>query len=225
MNRSELKASAKASLRGNWGTVIGAAFVAAAAFLVVGVIHVMIIIALGNTDSPLEIATGVMLTASMFSMLYTLGGSVFTGGYNCLMLKISRNIPASIGDIFSRVKQTFKFFILSIAISIMVSLWTLLLIIPGIIATYRYSQVYFILCDHPTIGIFDAITLSKEIMLGHKMDLFVLSLSFLGWMMLCCLTLGIGLIWLIPYMNVTYANFYNKVMGEYNAKQSYTAAM
>ena len=99
-------------------------------------------------------------------------------------------------------------------------LWYLLLIVPGIIAAYSYSMTFYILADDPNISAIDALNKSKSMMDGHKMDLFLMSLSFIGWALLCILTLGIGLLWLIPYMNVSIAKFYQDIKGD---EETYTS--
>lgn len=96
-----------------------------------------------------------------------------------------------------------------------VFLWSLLLIIPGIIKSFAYSLTPFILKDYPELSAAQAIELSKKMMKGHKFDLFYLMLSFLGWGILCILTLGFGLLWLMPYMYTSMAAFYEDVRKEY----------
>jgi len=90
-------------------------------------------------------------------------------------------------------------------------LWPLLFIIPGIIDSISYTLVYMIKLDNPEMSTMEVITKSKEMMNGHKMDYFVLVLSFFGWAILGILTLGILYLWLTLYMNVTFANFYNSL--------------
>ncbi len=87
-------------------------------------------------------------------------------------------------------------------------LWYLLFIIPGIVKSYSYSMVPYILAENPNIGNRRAIELSNKMTDGHKFDMFVLDLSFIGWKLLGVLTLGIGLIFLDPYINATKAELY-----------------
>ncbi len=94
-------------------------------------------------------------------------------------------------------------------------LWTLLLIIPGIIAGLSYSMVYFILAENPTISPMDAIRQSKEMMYGHKTEMFMLSLSFIGWCLLGVLSLGIGFLWIGSYMQTSMAIFYQELKAEH----------
>lgn len=91
---------------------------------------------------------------------------------------------------------------------ILLFFWTLLLIIPGIIKAYAYSMVPYILAENPNIGAEEAITLSNEMTKGHKLDMFILDLSFIGWYMLGVLALGVGIFFVMPYENATYAELY-----------------
>jgi uncharacterized membrane protein len=95
-----------------------------------------------------------------------------------------------------------------------VFLWSLLLIIPGIIAAYGYSMAFFLLIDNPEIGISEALRNSKEMMYGYKGKLFMLNLSFIGWMFLCILSFGIGFLWLQPYMMTSMVLFYEDLKKE-----------
>ena len=87
-------------------------------------------------------------------------------------------------------------------------LWTLLFIIPGIIKTYEYAIIPYILADDPEISSKDAFKKAKQMMKGNKWRLFKLEFSFIGWAVLCVLTLGIGMFFLIPYVNAAAAEFY-----------------
>ncbi|MFA5523399.1 MAG: DUF975 family protein [Tissierellales bacterium] len=87
-------------------------------------------------------------------------------------------------------------------------LWLLLLIIPGIVKSYAYSLVPYILGDNPNIGAKRAIELSNDMTEGHKFDMFVLGLSFIGWYLLGALALGVGVIFVLPYYNATHAELY-----------------
>ena len=95
-----------------------------------------------------------------------------------------------------------------------VFLWSLLFIIPGIIMSFAYAMTPYILEEHPEISAWDASTRSREMMKGHKFDLFWLYLSFIGWAILCILTFGIGLLWLSPYTTTSEVGFYNDLKAE-----------
>ncbi|NIK77710.1 putative membrane protein [Paenibacillus castaneae] len=87
-------------------------------------------------------------------------------------------------------------------------LWFLLLIIPGIVKSYAYSMVPFILADNPNIGYRRAVALSKQMTRGHKFRIFVLDLSFLGWILLGMLVFFVGVLFVMPYINATKAELY-----------------
>ncbi|MDA3931506.1 MAG: DUF975 family protein, partial [Tenericutes bacterium] len=92
--------------------------------------------------------------------------------------------------------------------SIFVFLWTLLLIIPGIIKSFSYAMTFYILADNPDLEPTEAIRQSQEMMSGNKWRLFKLYFSFIGWYILAALTFGIGYIFLEPYVQMSVANFY-----------------
>ena len=96
-----------------------------------------------------------------------------------------------------------------------ITLWTLLLVIPGIIKMFSYAMTPYILEENPELSANDAIDRSRAMMKGHKFDLFWLWLSFIGWGILCIFTLGIGLLWLAPYMQTAEASFYEDVKADY----------
>ena len=92
-------------------------------------------------------------------------------------------------------------------------LWSLLFIIPGIIATYSYAMTGYILAEHPELTASEAIERSKEMMSGNRFRLFCLQLSFIGWAILCAFTFGIGYLWLGPYREAATAAFYREISG------------
>lgn len=98
---------------------------------------------------------------------------------------------------------------------ILIWLWSLLFIIPGIIKGFSYAMTPFILEENPELTATEAIHRSRMMMKGHKFDLFWLYLSFIGWILLCILTLGIGSLWLDPYIQTSVAAFYEEVKAEY----------
>lgn len=99
-----------------------------------------------------------------------------------------------------------------------VFLWSLLLFVPGIIKTLSYAMTNYILVDKPELSANEAINLSKDMMYGHKFDLFYLYLSFAGWFILCLFTLGIGFLWLYPYAQAAQVSFYLDVREDYERR-------
>lgn len=88
-------------------------------------------------------------------------------------------------------------------------LWSMLLIIPGIIKSYAYMMTPYILAEHPNVPAREALKLSMRMTHGHKMDIFVMHLSFIGWWILSAFTFGIlGIVFVGPYMSTTSAGYY-----------------
>lgn len=138
--------------------------------------------------------------------------------YSVEILRLDREgkVP-QIENLFNVYRDNFqKSFLVTLLITLFVVLWTMLFIIPGIIMAYAYSMAIFIANDNPELTAMEAIQKSKEIMKGHKWDLFVLDLSFIGWILLCCLTFGLGFILLQPYIDTAHAEFYRNLIGESN---------
>ena len=105
-------------------------------------------------------------------------------------------------------------FIAILLTRIFTMLWSLLFIIPGIIKAYAYSMTPYIIADNPEIDAMKAIEMSQEMMKAHKMELFFLHLSFIGWYILTIFTFGIGMFFLMPYVQTSVANFYVELRGK-----------
>ena len=118
------------------------------------------------------------------------------------------------GQIFSKASMFGKAFWLRLRMDIFTFLWTLLLIIPGIIKSYAYSMSGFIMAENPEMTAKEAMQVSEKMMAGNKWRLFCLQFSFIGWQLLCILSLGIGFLWLTPYMNAATAAFYDEISRE-----------
>ncbi len=103
---------------------------------------------------------------------------------------------------------------------IYIILWTLLLIIPGIIACLRYSQTFYILSEDENIGPLEAISKSKEMMVGNNWKLFCLYFRFIGWLILCIVTLGFAGLYVGPYFSQSCTNFYNDLINDSLAEKT-----
>ncbi len=140
----------------------------------------------------------------------------FSFGVSYLFLKLVRTGQ----DI--KIEDSFKGFtedfggncVLGIMIAIFTFLWALLFIIPGIVKSYSYSMAFFIKVDHPDYDWKTCIKESMKMMDGHKMDLFIMDLSFIGWIIVGSCLCGIGLLWVEPYMQTARTNFYESIKGE-----------
>lgn len=137
--------------------------------------------------------------------------SIFTFGYFSYFLKISRDDDVEIKELWSKTNYFVPYIVTTILITIFTILWSLLFVIPGIIALYSYSMTYYIMLDNPNLKPIQAIKESKRIMQGHKFDFFKLQISFIGWIFLGLLSFGILYFILIPYMYVAFAKFYNNI--------------
>jgi uncharacterized membrane protein len=126
-------------------------------------------------------------------------------------LSLARNKKAKLEQIFEGFQDYSRAVEAYILLFAKVFVWTLLFIVPGVIAALSYAMTYYILVEDPKIGAMEAIKKSIRMMEGSKEKLFRLNLRFFGLGLLCILTLGIGFLWLIPYMHVTYAKFYEDI--------------
>lgn len=182
INRSALKSWSLDSLKGNWGTAIGAYLIY---FVIVSVLS--------------AVTSGI--------------GSIFSGlvmlGYVAITLSLIRTKSAKINLMLSAATENFGTkFVSTLLVSLFTYLWSLLFVIPGIVKGYSYAMTNYILLDRPELGAADAITESRKMMDGHKMELFLLDLSFFGWYCLVVLTFGIASLYVTPYHMGARAAFY-----------------
>ena len=157
------------------------------------------------------ILIGVGTVAAIYLIICLVIGGAATLGHAKFNLNLVDNREARFDDLFSQFKRLEAGFLMQLLRGIYVFLWTLLLIIPGIIAAYSYSITPYIMCENPDIRANVAIGMSKEMMRGNKWRLFCLQLSFIGWGILCLFTLGIGFLWLGPYTEAANAAFYREI--------------
>jgi len=154
---------------------------------------------------------------TLFVLAIAIMAVILNTGYTMYCLKISRRQQAGIPAIFDGFTIFLRVIVLRILIYVFVTLWSMLFIIPGIIASYRYSMAIYLLIDNPHMSPLECIRASKEITRGHKGALFVLELSFIGWFMISSNITIIGVIigmWSNPYIGITYSNFYNKLIAQ-----------
>lgn len=155
---------------------------------------------------------GILITAATVSMFIGIGlflvGAPTLLGHNDYYIKLCNNEEPAFGVLFSRFKYFWKAVGLRAFMALFIFLWTLLLIVPGIIAGYRYAMAPYLMAQNPDMGIREAVDESKRLMYGHKGRLFCLNLSFIGWSLLCVFTFGIGNLFLTPYVQAANAAFY-----------------
>lgn len=207
---SEIKKHAKQSLKGNWGLVLLLTFIL---FLINAVLPAIleIIMSGGFTAWQDHEPWGANLVGNLISIaLIPLSVTVYW-----FYLSLIRKEKPQISQVFSNLKEIktyLKLMGLSLLQTLLIFLWTILLVVPGIIKSIAYSQSYFLLRDHPEYTVIEAITESRKRMKGYKWKYFLLGLSFIGWGILCLFTLGIGLLWLIPYITTSIATFYKELI-------------
>ena len=218
MESSYFREKARFSLAGKWGVAILASFLAALLGGLVGGSGFSL-----NIDEdllaklPLAVQTilGYVVSAGVVLGIiqFVVGGPVELG-YSRFLLNLLEGKEAKVEDVFSQFHRFGDGFCLRLLRNIFTALWTLLFIIPGIVAEYSYSMANFILLENPGMGANEALKASKELMRGHKWELFCLRLSFFGWSLLSALTLGIGDLWLNAYKNAAEAAFYRELVAQ-----------
>ncbi len=198
-SRQELKQRSKGQISGNIPILFGCT-------LITGIISFIL------NEIPHEIISllGVLLVIPVL-------------GFNlcAIYLNLTHGQKPELGDLFKNSAIWGKIIILNLLMTLCIFLWTLLFIVPGIIKSYSYSMAYYILIENPDMSAMEAITASKEMMKGHKFELFILHLSFLPWILLCIITIGIASIYVVPYAQTTFANFYNSIK-PVSTHQNYT---
>ena len=219
MFASDFRTWAREVLRGRWGVSIGVCIIggllAGGVDMVSGVFQASSEAgSIGMLDLAANDAWPMMVTVTLASMLIAIviGGAVALGIAH-YFTNLASHRPSKFGDVFSRFNIWHKGVWMSIVMSFFIILWSLLLVIPGIIATYRYAMVPYLIAEFPDLSVMDAMRESKRLMKGNKWRLFCLGFSFIGWAILASLTFGIGWLWLEPYMQTANAAFYLDVTG------------
>lgn len=157
------------------------------------------------------IAGAMVFFAIIYAILYFVVGSVISVGYAKFNLEIVDHGEAKVGTLFECMRMWKTAVATRLLTSLFIFLWTLLFIIPGIMAAYSYAMTDYILAENPDMKATEAMRASKEMMKGNRMRLFLLELSFIGWLILCLFTCGLGVFALTPYQEAAYAAFYREV--------------
>ena len=214
----EYKNAALAALKGNWAPfVVAVIIMMAIMYVIMGPYLFVYQVSLGMNQIAISPAFALAAVAvyilgmPLLTMPLTLG---FDYASNRLLVEgDNRAVGNLFRDSFGRWgRKVWGMFLMNF----FVSLWSFLLIIPGFIKYYAYALTPYILIDNPELSANQAINLSQKMMKGHKFDMFILHLSFIGWIFLSIFTFGIGLLWLLPYMMTAQAAFYQDVKKEYN---------
>ena len=192
MNRKELKSKAKAQIKGK----IGLLFVIT---LIIGVISGLASFVLSFIPFVGSLAASIIITPA------------FALSTVRIYLMLLDDKTPEIKDAFSGFDDFWSAFKVTFLVSLFTFLWSLLFVIPGIVKSISYSMSMYILAENKGKGALECINESKEMTNGHKWELFVLALSFIGWGILCSITFGIAMIWVLPYMNATFTNAYESL--------------
>lgn len=198
--RQDYKNAALASLEGRWKPAVLATLLlyvlAAAASLIQG-----------NGHSVIRDIIAIAAYLCVFA--------AEVGYMNGIKAFIRKEEEEVINPVIADTRANFVRYMLGyLLMTVLVFLWTLLLIVPGIIKSLAYSMAPYILKEDPEIGYMDALRKSEAMMQCHKMELFVLYLSFIGWILLGCITFGIGMLWVSPYIYGTVGLYYEDLKAE-----------
>jgi integral membrane protein len=199
MNRVEIKNFAKEKLSGNLGSIWKILIIALGISLAAGVVF------------------GILFSKMDADFLDSLLGILMMPlgiGTTAFFVSLIENENFEAKDLFKYYHDFVKIIGVTVLMGLIVMLGYICFIIPGIILTLSYSLVPIILIKKPELGIVETLKYSREKMQGHKLDTFVLGLSFIGWAILGTLTFGILYIWLYPYMQLTFTKFYLNILGE-----------
>ena len=156
-----------------------------------------------------SVISAIPYIGSVASLL--LAGPLVLGVTRYFIKLTEQSESPSLNCLFDGFNDFSETFLLNLMMSIFVFLWSLLLVIPGIIKAYAYSMAFYIKSDNPSYNWKQCLDESQKMMDGHKWQLFCLQFSFIGWAILCIFTLGIGYLWLEPYMIAATANFYRSL--------------
>ena len=177
----------------------------------------------GNYDAALQYIDRMQPSggAHAIDLLLTIVRSVVEAGFIIFLLNTIRATQPCFGNLLDGFGFFFKIIVLNFLMALFIILWSLLLFVPGIIAALSYSQAIYIWVDDPTKSAMQCLRESKALMRGHKWELFKLQFSFFGWALLASLpTVGYAVqVWTIPYTSMTYALYYEKLVGNYGYEE------
>lgn len=184
-SNSEIRMAARQALKGNW---------------VNAVLATLVFSLVAGAASSIPLAGLLLLCPLEF-------------GFMLCFLRLVRGEDSSemVGDQFSIFNNYGRVLGTSLLVFLYTLLWTLLFIVPGIVKSYAYAMTPYVMNDHPELDAEECVHESRMMMQGYKWKLFCLDLSFIGWALLGCLTLGIGFLWLQPYIEASHAKFYDEM--------------
>ena len=239
MKAKDYRSRARQSLSGKWGLAVGATFVATllgavnSGQVILNYSTEDLDYYLGDSayfsqsidqtinadpaamEAILETLGGVFAVLGFVSTVFMIVAIILGGATKAGLCRFNKNLyygtDAKFNDIFTHYDKIGKTIVTNILIAIYTILWMLLFFIPGIIASYSYRMTFYILDENPDMSAKEAIKASKELMKGHKWQLFCLDISFIGWAIVSVFTLGVGILFLNPYTLAAEYAFYNQI--------------
>lgn len=227
MFAKDFRSWARENLRGHWSPAVAVGFVATlltgGSGLTVQISDLEEMFSGFNLSEFLsnEIVTMLLTVSVIVSLIAFVIGGVVRFGQCSFHLNLINHREARFSDLFSQFYRIWDGIRMQIVMGFFVFLWSLLLFIPGIIASYRYAMVPYLMAEFPDLKVMEAMRESKRLMAGNKGRLFCLHLSFIGWALLSALTLGIGTLWLTPYSTAAETAFYMSVTGREGIRNLY----
>lgn len=226
MRARDFRARAREALDNNWGVAIALCLLAGILGTGIDLMSAAGGVTVNLETMELEMSGGGLLGAvsrSVWSMFVTItlvsslaalviGGAV-TMGRCTYFTKLAFHEQAGFGDLFGHFNRLWDGIKMQLVMGAVLLFWTLLLIIPGIIAAYTYAMVPYLMAEFPELGIRNCMRESARIMGGNRWRLFCLECSFIGWNLLSILSFGILSLWIAPYANAATAAFYLEVTG------------
>ncbi|MGL5347989.1 MAG: DUF975 family protein [Peptostreptococcaceae bacterium] len=201
--RAELKSNAKQQLKGKWGLAV-----------LTCLVYTLIIQGTLASSGGSAVYEGGGIYIGLNLLGWIIYGPISVGLCIFTLNLVKNKENAKFTDLFSGFKLILKALIITLLFNIAMFIGYMLFIIPGVIAGLMFSQAYYVLTENPELSAIECLKRSASMMKGHKMELFVLGLSFIGWLIVCVLTFGIGYLWYTPYYQMTMANFYLNIKGE-----------
>ena len=197
--RAEIKAQARQQLKGKVWWLFLCTLIVSGLAMILGMIPLVGVIAVYVIAPPLSL------------------------GLIMVYLSVTYGEDVQINTLFDGFRNGYfgKSVLLFLMVIFFTMLWSFLFVIPGIIKAYSYSMSFYILAENPNMTAREALNESKEIMKGNKLNLFVLELSFILWAFAIIFTLGIAAIYVEPYMQLTYVNFYHNIKRQPAAEAVY----
>lgn len=206
MNRVEIKEKAKKLISNNLWTIWKPLLI----MFAINIVLSFILTSVFPTRSYYLFNSTIKYDVNIADSILTIILAPIYVGYIVYILNFIRGKKFDIKDLFSKMNYILPIWAVSLLVSLFTGIGTALLLIPGIIISLMLAMTNYVMADGET-KIMDTLKRSKELTDGYKWDLFVFGLSFIGWILLCFITFGIAIIYVLPYINVSMALYYEEL--------------